>query len=98
MNASLADVLGAPRWVVGNRDLHFTRPTVAIEANAPASLDAILHVDDLDVARIPARDERLGHAQAVRLGPDGLLQAAADPRSDGSGRVYSKALVDGAAR
>jgi gamma-glutamyltranspeptidase/glutathione hydrolase len=97
MSASLADVLGAPRWVVGTRDLDFARPTVAIEADAPGSLDAILQVDDLDVARIPARDERLGHAQAVRLGPDGSLQAAADPRSDGSGRVYSRARDSGAA-
>ena len=97
MNASLADVLGAPRWVVGARDLDFARPTVAIEANAPGSLDAILQVDDLDVARVPARDERLGHAQAVRLGPNGSLQAAADPRSDGSGRVYSSGHDSGAA-
>jgi gamma-glutamyltranspeptidase len=91
MNASLADVLGAPRWVVGARDMDFSRPTVAIEANAPGDLDTILQVDDLDIARIPARDERLGHAQIVRLGSDGSLQAAADPRSDGIGCVFSSA-------
>ncbi len=91
MNAALADVLGAPRWVVGARDMDFARPTVAIEAHAPADLDTILKVDDLDVARIPARDERVGHAQIVRLGSDGSLRAAADPRSDGIGCVFSSA-------
>jgi gamma-glutamyltranspeptidase len=90
-NAPLADVLAAPRWVVGTRDMDFSRLTVAIEASAPEGLDAILHVDDLDVARIPVRDERLGHAQIVRRGPHGDLQAAADPRSDGSGSVFSSA-------
>ena len=62
----LADVLGAPRWVVGARDMQFARPTVAIEAMAPGELDTILKVENLDVARIPAHDERLGHAQIVR--------------------------------
>jgi gamma-glutamyltranspeptidase len=91
MNASLADVLKSPRWVVGARDMDFARPTVAIEANAPANLDTILNVDDLNVARIPARDERVGHAQIVRLELDGSFQAAADPRSDGIGCVFSSA-------
>jgi gamma-glutamyltranspeptidase len=89
MNASLSEVLAAPRWVVGARDMDFERDTVAIEANAPQELDAILQVDDLDIARIPLRDERLGHAQVVRLGAGGSLQAAADPRSDGISYVSS---------
>jgi gamma-glutamyltranspeptidase/glutathione hydrolase len=58
---------------------------------APGELDTILKVENLDVARIPAHDERLGHAQIVRRGADGSLQAAADPRSDGTGCVYSSA-------
>lgn len=87
--ASLGDVLEAPRWVVGALDIGFERPTVAIEANAPAHLDADLKADGLDVARISVRDERVGHAQVVRVGPSGELQAASDPRSDGAAQVSS---------
>jgi len=83
----LSDVLAAPRWVVGARDLDFARQTVAIELDAPSHLDSILRIDELDVVRIAARDERVGHAQVVRLGADGRLQAASDPRSDGTAHV-----------
>ncbi len=83
-----SEALCAPRWVVGARDIDFERPTVAIEADAPAALDTALRIEDLDVARIGARDERLGHAQLVRVGSDGALEAASDPRSDGSYGVF----------
>jgi gamma-glutamyltranspeptidase/glutathione hydrolase len=85
--ASLAAVLGAPRWVTGIRDIDFARPTIAIEADAPEHLDAALRIEDLDLARIPARDERVGHAQLVTIRPDGVLRAASDPRSDGAAEV-----------
>jgi gamma-glutamyltranspeptidase len=83
----LAEALCAPRWVVGAADIGFARATVAIEADAPAALDAALRIEDLDVQRIPSRDERVGHAQLVRVRSDGALEAAADPRSDGSSGV-----------
>jgi gamma-glutamyltranspeptidase len=86
--ASLAAVLSAPRWVMGARDIDFDRPTVAIEADAPEHLDTALRIEDLDLARIPARNERVGHAQLITVGPDGVLQAASDPRSDGAAEVW----------
>jgi len=33
---------------------------------------------------VPARDERMGHAHAIALGPGGAVGAGADPRSDGA--------------
>jgi gamma-glutamyltranspeptidase len=85
---SLQEVLAAPRWVMGVKDIDFERPTVAIEADAPEALTTTLQIEGLEVARISARNERMGHTMLVRRGEDAALQAAADPRSDGAARVY----------
>lgn len=85
--ASLEAVLATPRWVFGARDIDFPGPTVAIEADAPAELDQHLKIHGLDVARVPACSESVGHAQAVRRRADGELEGAADPRSDGNAGV-----------
>jgi oxamate amidohydrolase len=85
----LAEVLRAPRWVVGSTDIGFGHATVAIESDAPAELDSILAANDLDVQRIPSCSEQVGHAQTVRMARDGALQAASDPRSDGAARVIA---------
>jgi len=79
----LVDTLAAPRWVFGVRDVGFERPTLAIEADAPAEFDQSLRVEGLDLARVPARNEITGHTNAVRIGANGALEAATDPRSDG---------------
>jgi gamma-glutamyltranspeptidase len=83
----LTEVLGAPRWVAGGRDIGFENTTVAIERDAPLALDSILARENIDVARIASRNELVGHAQIVRVGPDGALQAGCDPRSDGAAAV-----------
>lgn len=88
-DAPLWEVLRTPRWVVGSTDIGFGRPTVAIECDAPTELDSILAVDDLDVRRIAPCSEQVGHAQIVRVAPEGVLQAASDPRSDGAARVIA---------
>jgi gamma-glutamyltranspeptidase len=36
---------------------------------------------------VGAHDERMGHAHAIEIGPDGMLHAASDPRSDGAAIV-----------
>ena len=54
----------------------------------PATLDALAaDVPTFDV--LPARDERLGHAHAIALAPDGTMSAGADPRSDGSAELIA---------
>lgn len=83
--AGLRAGLAAPRWVFGSLDIGFERLTVAVEADAPARLDEELAAAGLPVTRVGARDERMGHANAVRLAMDGGLESASDPRSDGSG-------------
>jgi gamma-glutamyltranspeptidase/glutathione hydrolase len=73
--------------VAGGRDIGFENTTVAIERDAPLALDSILARENIDVARIASRNELVGHAQIVRVGPDGALQAGCDPRSDGAAAV-----------
>lgn len=85
-----AAVLARPRWVVGARDIEFPGPTVAIEADAPAALDDYLNIAGLEVARIAACSESVGHAQLVRRQPDGSLVGASDPRADGSCAVVAR--------
>ena len=79
--------LAAPRWVFGSLDIGFEQHTVAVEADAPARLDEELAVAGLPVKRTGVRDERMGHANAVRLTADGGLEASSDPRSDGAGAM-----------
>jgi gamma-glutamyltranspeptidase/glutathione hydrolase len=85
----LSELLDAPRWVAGSRDIGFETATVAIESDAPPALDSILARENIDVARIASRSELVGHAQIVRVGSDGALQAACDPRSDGAAAVVA---------
>jgi len=88
---SLAAALRRPRWVVGGKDIDCTLPTVAIEADAPAEWDSSLRVAGYELKRIPALNEVVGHAQAVRLRADGTLEGASDPRSDGEAAVVPAA-------
>jgi oxamate amidohydrolase len=86
--ASLDAALGAPRWVVGDRELGFEAETVLAEPGAEARLQP-----ELAVAGAPplvmgaAREDRCGHVQIARDLAAGKLEAAADPRADGVGVV-----------
>ena len=89
--ADLDAVLATPRWVLGDRELGFATETVLAEPGAEAALAPELAA----VAAPPlvlggGREDRCGHVQIARSVPAGL-QAAADPRADGSGAVASGA-------
>jgi oxamate amidohydrolase len=87
-DASPDAVLGAPRWVVGDRELGFEAETVLAEPGAEAQLQP-----ELAAAGAPplvvgaAREDRCGHVQIARFTRAGKLEAAADPRADGAGVV-----------
>jgi gamma-glutamyltranspeptidase len=87
-DASLEAAVGAPRWVVGDRELGYEAETVLAEPGAATPL-----VPELAVAGAPplvegaAREDRCGHVQIARVLEAGKLEAAADPRADGSGVV-----------
>jgi gamma-glutamyltranspeptidase len=79
----LADALERPRWLYG-RTWGAERTTLRLEprfdGNVIERLDAAGH--DIDVLADPYSD-LMGHAGAVLLHPDGMLEGAHDPRADG---------------
>jgi gamma-glutamyltranspeptidase len=89
--ASLDAALGAPRWVVGDRELGYEAETVLAEPGAEAQLQP-----ELAAAGAPplvmgaAREDRCGHVQIARVLGAGKLEAAADPRADGAGVVTNR--------
>ncbi len=67
-----AEALNAPRFVVsGDR--------VAAERPVPPGLSV-----DVDLG---SRSDEAGHAQLIRIGPEGDFDAASDPRADGAAAV-----------
>ena len=73
----------APRWLLG-RTWGAETASLRIESRFdPAVIDALANAGhDLEV--IGEFDEVMGHAGALVHHPDGLIEGAADPRSDGS--------------
>ncbi len=73
----------APRWLLG-RTWGAEATNLRIENRFdPAAIDA-LRAAGHDVEETDPFDEVMGHAGALVRHPDGLLEGAADPRSDGS--------------
>jgi gamma-glutamyltranspeptidase/glutathione hydrolase len=73
--ATPQEAIAAPRFVVAG-DL------VAAESPAPAGLAV-----DVDLG---PRSEETGHAQLIRIGADGALVAASDPRADGTAATVER--------
>ena len=79
----LQQAINAPRWLLG-RTWGSEVTNIRIENRFSAELrDQLLSVGhDLDVTG--PFDDVMGHAGAIVLHPDGLIEGASDPRSDGS--------------
>lgn len=78
--APVAEATAAPRWSVG------ARGGLLVEADVdPAARDA-LERTGMHVTEVPPRSEDLGHSNVIRV-TEGGLEAASDPRSDGSAQV-----------
>lgn len=72
----------APRWLLG-RTWGAESTNLKIESRFdPALIDA-LRARGHDVAMVGEFEEVMGHAGAIVYHPDGLLEGASDPRSDG---------------
>jgi gamma-glutamyltranspeptidase/glutathione hydrolase len=72
----------APRWVYGRT---WGAPTrrLAIEGRLGADVPAELTRRGHDVRVLEPWSDTAGHAQAIRVEPDGLLIGGGDPRADG---------------
>ncbi|GAB3602995.1 gamma-glutamyltransferase family protein [Microbacterium aureliae] len=83
---SAADATSAPRWVVGEQQRGDTADTLTAEADVPASAIDTLAATRFTMKIVPAHSEPLGHSNLIVVRDDGL-DAASDPRSDGSAVV-----------
>lgn len=75
--------IAAPRWVLG-RTWGDQSDNLKLEARFDPALVAELRRRGHSIALLTAFDETVGHAGAVLRHPDGRLEGAADPRSDGA--------------
>lgn len=79
----LQAAITAPRWLLG-RTWGSATTSLKVEAAWPQDLVARLRAAGHAVEIIPAFAETVGHAGAVLRHPDGTLEGATDPRSDGA--------------
>ena len=84
---SVADVVSLPRILHGRFVPEDDPDALTIEAPFGDRVIAALRERGHDPDVVGEHDERLGHAQAIELRPDGTLDAASDPRSDGAAIV-----------
>lgn len=75
------EAIAAPRWLVGGLA---AGPTVVAESRVPEPVRDALRSTGHAVETLEPFAESVGHANLIVLGEDGLLDAGADPRSDGA--------------
>jgi gamma-glutamyltranspeptidase len=79
----LQEAVAAPRWLLG-RTWGETSHNLKLEADtAPGIIDALRGMGH-DIMLLPPLSDAMGHAGAILRRPDGVLEGAADPRSDGA--------------
>lgn len=81
--SKLQAAVTAPRWLLG-RTWGEASTTLKLESRIdPATVDALRRAGH-DVELLPAFTSTMGHAGAIVRHPDGTLEGATDPRSDGA--------------
>ncbi len=78
----LQEAVSAPRWLLG-RTWGAASTSLKIEDGFDARVYAALAAAGHDVERVGPPTAMMGHAGAIVRHPDGLLEGATDPRSDG---------------
>ncbi len=84
LGLSPAEVLHAPRWIVGGMDPDASPRFVELERRVPSHVVAAFEAAGFSLRVLRDLDEGVGHAHLIRAGGDGSLEAATDPRADGS--------------
>jgi gamma-glutamyltranspeptidase len=83
----VADVVSLPRILHGRFVPEDDPEALTIEAPFGDEVIGALRERGHAPVVVAEHDERLGHAHAIELRPDGTLDAASDPRSDGAAIV-----------
>ena len=76
--------VSAPRYVVGDAEAQSRYRVVTAEHGVPADVLGSLREERFSVRMVGALGDEMGHAQVLRLGAEGVVDAASDPRSDGT--------------
>lgn len=84
---SLQTAVTAPRWLLG-RTWGQSSDTLKLERRFPQSVVDALVKRGHDIEVLSPFDESMGHAGALVRHPDGTLEGASDPRSDGGVAAY----------
>ena len=79
----LQQAITAPRWLLG-RTWGSQSTSLKVEANLGDDVIAALEKAGHEVEVLEPFNDTMGHAGALRRRPDGLIEAGADPRSDGA--------------
>jgi gamma-glutamyltranspeptidase len=85
--ADLQDAISAPRWLLG-RTWGDQSTTLKLEDGFAPELYGALAVAGHAVERVGPLTATMGHAGAIVRHPDGRLDGATDPRSDGGVRAW----------
>lgn len=78
----LQEAVTAPRWLLG-RTWGAATTNLKLESRFDSDLIEAMRAAGHDVEVLGPFEETMGHAGAIRRHGDGLLEGAADPRSDG---------------
>lgn len=82
-NASLQESISRPRWLLG-RTWGQSSESLKLEGRFPPEIITRLRALGHEVEVLADFTEAMGHAGAIVRHPDGLLEGAFDPRSNGS--------------
>lgn len=80
------EAVSAPRLVVGDTETAGFNSVLYAERDFPGDSLGVCAGWGFDVRTIGRLDDEMGHAQVLRVGVHGVVDAASDPRSDGSAR------------
>lgn len=79
----LQDAVSAPRWLLG-RTWGQATDSLKLEGGFSEATFTALRDKGHDVEWLPPMSEVMGHAGAIVRHPNGMLEGAFDPRSNGS--------------
>jgi gamma-glutamyltranspeptidase len=82
-NTPLQGSITAPRWLLG-RTWGDATATLKLEDRVPPDVIAALGAAGHEIELVPAFSSMMGHAGAIVRHPNGVLEGASDPRSDGA--------------
>ncbi len=84
---SLQRAVTAPRWLLG-RTWGAETTSLKLESDFPPELIERLRAAGHEVELVSPFNDIMGHAGGIVRSPDGVLEGAADPRSDGQARGF----------